>query len=172
MFFGDLTRSSFLSYVKRRFNINHKLNPLSVFQVLRYKITDHRIFIPGFNTNNSLSPDELPFSAVNQRFIPKYFLAMLWNCLAIKRNKTFIPFNKSIIPWNKTLTPYYKSKIPWNKPILPGSETYIPENNLKILRSAFFILRNKPVIPERKFTTERNCISISLNETFVSVDST
>ena len=109
-----------------------------MFLFLRYKITDHRNFIPGFNTNFPFSPDELPFFAVNQRFIPKHFLAMLRNNRAIIGNKTFIPYNKSIIPGNK--------------PIISGNETNIPENNSKILWNAFNILRYKLVIPENIYS--------------------
>lgn len=112
-----------------------------MYQVLSYKITDHRNLIPGFSPNTPPSTYRILFSGINQPSVLEYISIINRNNPVILRNKLFTPYNNSIIKRNKSIISKYK--------------TIIPEYISKIFGGAFVFLRNKPVISENNSTTLR-----------------
>lgn len=110
-----------------------------MYQILRYKNTDHRIFTPGSSTNNPISPLRLPFSLVKQQNILEKISSVFRNKSIIKLYNSLIKLNNSIVTHNKLITLLNNSIITLNKSILSKNKIFIPEYFSRIVGSASFI---------------------------------
>jgi len=117
-----------------------------VYQILRYKNTDHRIFTPGSSTNNSFSPLRLLFHLVKQQNRLEKISSFFRNNSIITLNNSITLLIKSMITINQLITIHNNSFIILNKSILSKYKIFIPKYFSKIVGSAFFIPGNSQII--------------------------